>query len=96
MDSGLFYTLAGEEERGRKLYAENLRLFREHLRIAKGNITLPGEAELVSKVQQLEQQFAAVADTFLPEGDPLARRQVYFTELLPIFTQIKNTRPRRF
>src|SRR5437879_2705625 len=43
MDSALFFSLVGEEERGRKLYAQNLPMFRESLRTELGNITLPGE-----------------------------------------------------
>src|SRR5476649_2653089 len=52
MDSALFFSLVGEEKRGRKLYVQNLPAFRESLRIELGNITLPGEAELAEKVRQ--------------------------------------------
>ena len=31
MDSALFFTLVGEEERGRQLYEQNLPIFRENL-----------------------------------------------------------------
>ena len=31
MDSALFFSLVGEEERGRKMYAQNLPLFRDSL-----------------------------------------------------------------
>ena len=51
MDSALFFSLVGEEERGRKLYAQNLPGFRESLRTELDNITLPGEAELATKVK---------------------------------------------
>ena len=46
MDSALLFALAGEEQRGRALYAENLPQFRAGLRTELGNITLPVEAEL--------------------------------------------------
>ncbi len=36
MDSGLFFSLVGEEERGRGLYTENLPVFQEGLRIEVG------------------------------------------------------------
>src|SRR3954462_6778759 len=50
MDSALFFSLAGEEDRGRKLYAQNLPLFRESLQTEMGNITVPGEARLAESL----------------------------------------------
>ena len=46
MDSALFFSLVGEEERGRRLYAQNLPVFNEGLKTELGNITLPGEDKL--------------------------------------------------
>lgn len=91
MDSGISFTLAGEEDRGRKLYSENLPLFREYLRVEQGNITVPGEAELASKLQGLQQRYADRIDSFLSNSDLTVRRKMYFEELLPLFTEIKNT-----
>ena len=91
MDSALFFSLAGEEERGRKLYAENLPAFRESLRTELGNITLPGEQELANKVQRLHGEYAAKADAFWQTKDSEMRRKMYFGEMLPAFTEIKDT-----
>ena len=91
MDSALFFSLAGEEERGRKLYEQSLPAFRENLRIELGNITLPGEQELADKVQRLHGQYAARADAFWQTNEIEARRKMYFGELLPTFTEIKDT-----
>ncbi|MEA3208620.1 MAG: two-component system, NtrC family, sensor histidine kinase KinB [Chthoniobacter sp.] len=91
MDSALFFSLAGEEERGRKLYAQNLPAFRESLRTELGNITLPGEAELAEKVRRLNEQYATRAETVWATPDSEARRKMYFGEMLPAFTEIKDT-----
>jgi two-component system, NtrC family, sensor histidine kinase KinB len=91
MDSALFFSLAGEEERGRKLYAQNLPAFRESLRTELGNITLPGEAELAEKVKQLHEKYAARAEAFWASSDIGERRKMYFGEMLPAFTEIKDT-----
>ncbi len=91
MDSALFFSLVGEEERGRKLYAQNLPGFRENLRIELDNITLPGEAELAAKVKQLHERYAARAEAFWATPDIEARRKMYFGEMLPVFTEIKDT-----
>ena len=91
MDSALFFSLVGEEERGRKLYAQNLPAFRESLRTELGNITLPGEAELANKVKQSHETYAARADAFWNTADTDARRKMYFGEMLPVFTEVKDT-----
>jgi len=91
MDSALFFSLVGEEERGRKMYAQNLPAFRESLRTELGNITLPGEGELADKVKQLHSQYASRAEEFWNTADIEARRKMYFGEMLPKFTEIKDT-----
>ncbi len=91
MDSALFFSLAGEEERGRKMFAENLPAFRENLRVELGNITLPGEQELADKAQRLHERYAARAETFWATSDTESRRKMYFGEMLPVVTEIKDT-----
>jgi NtrC-family two-component system sensor histidine kinase KinB len=90
MDSALFFSLAGEEDRGRKLYAQNLPAFRKSLRTELGNITLPGEAELAAKVKQLHEDYTRRAEVFWATPDLTVRRQMYFAEMLPAFTRIKD------
>src|SRR5450432_1105666 len=91
MDSALFFSLVGEEERGRKLYAQNLPSFRESLRTELGNITLPGEAELAEKVKQSHEKYAARAEVFWATPNIEERRKMYFGEMLPAFTETKDT-----
>jgi signal transduction histidine kinase len=90
MDSGLFFSLAGEEERGRKMYAENLPMFREALNVEVHNITLPGEKALAEKVQKLHTQYVDGAEAFW-KADIDMRRKMYFGEMLPAFTKVKDT-----
>lgn len=91
MDSALFFSLAGEEERGRKMYAQNLPVFRESLRAELGNITLPGERELAEKVKASHEIYAARAEVFWATSNKEVRRKMYFDEVLPVFTEIKDT-----
>jgi len=69
MDSALFFSLAGEEDRGRKLYAQNLPVFRASLHTELGNITMPGEAELAAKLKQAHEEYAARAEAFWATPD---------------------------
>ena len=43
MDSALSLALAGEEERGSKLFQRYTPVFEEHLRHQRGNISVPGD-----------------------------------------------------
>jgi len=91
MDSALFFSLVGEEDRARKMYAQNVPEFRENLDLELHNITLPGEQELADKVQSLHQRYTQRADIFWNTSDISARRKMYFDEMLPTFTEVKDT-----
>ena len=91
MDSGLFFSLVGEEERGRDLYKRNLPVFKEALKTELGNITLPGEDNLAEDLRRLHDEYTARADVFWQTTDLGERRAKYFGELLPTFTRIKDT-----
>jgi two-component system, NtrC family, sensor histidine kinase KinB len=94
MDSALFFSLVGEEQRGRQLYEQNLPAFRENLNIELNNITLPGEREMTEKIASLHERYVKQAETFWNTNDPAQRRQMYFGEMLPTFTEIKDTADR--
>ena len=55
------------------------------------NITLPGEQQLADTVRSLHEQYATRAETFWGMQDMAARRSMYFSEMLPLFTRIKDT-----
>jgi signal transduction histidine kinase len=90
MDSGLSFALAGEERRGRDLFNENDPIFQENLRKELHNITVPGEGELANKIREAETRYQTLAQTFWDTSEAQARRKIYFSELLPLFTEIKN------
>ena len=87
MDAGLYAIITGDEERGRKIYEENLPVFDENLRIENGNITIhPKEDQLAGKIIDLRKDYTASAGKFFATTDPAARRKIYFDELLPKFS----------
>ena len=91
MDSALFFTLAGEWDRSRKMYDENLPVFESNLDAELHNITLPGEHDLAFKIRDLHQQYVRKVGQFLATADLHQRQTMYFGEMLPLFTEIKNT-----
>ena len=91
MDSALFFSLVGEEERARKMYAENSPGFEKALDLEMHNITLPHEQEYADKVRELHQRYINRAETFWNTSDISTRRKMYFGEMLPTFTAVKDT-----
>ncbi len=91
MDSGALFTLLGDTDQGEGLLAINKSLFEEALQLELNNLTLPGEAERAMSIRDLFIRYKAalldVQDAALSLDN---RRRVYFTELLPLFHQIKN------
>jgi two-component system, NtrC family, sensor histidine kinase KinB len=90
MDSGLSFALAGEERRGRDLFNENNPIFQENLQRELRNITVPGEGELANKIKEAETRYQTLAQTFWDTSEAEARRKMYFSQLLSLFTEIKN------
>src|SRR5882757_1461033 len=64
MDSALFFSLVGEEQRGRELYAKNRELFENGLKAELDNITLPSEGEVARGIQKSHGQYVQRADVF--------------------------------
>lgn len=91
LDSALFFSLVGEEERARKMYEQNLPEFRDSLNVEMHNVTLPGEGDLAEKVGKLHDQYAKRAEVFWQIQDTPTRRKMYFDEMLPTFTAVKDT-----
>src|SRR5260370_24601117 len=90
MDSVLSFALAGEEQRGRELFYGNVPIFQGSLNKELNNITLPGEGELAEGIKRSEERYQQLAKTFWGISDLEARRNMYFSQLLPLFTEIKN------
>ena len=90
MDSALFFTLAGEWSRAEQMYNENLPIFDQNMEIELHNLTIPGEAELATDLQKLHGEYVIKAKAFLATTDLTKRQEMYFKEMLPTFTAIKN------
>jgi two-component system, NtrC family, sensor histidine kinase KinB len=90
MDSGLSFGLAGEERRGRDLFNENTPIFQKSLHDELNNLTVPGEGEIADKIKEGESRYQALAKTFWDTSEPESRRKMYFSELLPLFSENKN------
>lgn len=92
MDSGAFFALAGEVEKGRELMTQNRPRFEESLQTELGNITLAGEGERAERLRQLFASYMPVLERILdPQVPPAEKHALYFESLLPVFQQIKST-----
>jgi NtrC-family two-component system sensor histidine kinase KinB len=90
MDSAAFFTLVGEDARGRQLYRQNEPIFAENLRIEEHNVTLPGEQALADSLHSLFANYSSEIAKFWNLTDLQQKRQIYFETLLPIATRIKD------
>src|SRR6266404_2068339 len=90
MDSAAFFTLVGEDARGRQLYQQNEPIFNQNLRIEEHNVTLPGEQALADSLHSLFANYSSEIAKFWSLTDLNQKRQVYFDTLLPVATRIKE------
>ena len=92
IDSGVVFTLLGDEQRGKEQIDGNTPVFEKALQTELNNITLPGEGEKAALIQRLFKEYMAalrnIEDTHISLSH---RRSTYFKDLLPLFKQIKDT-----
>lgn len=92
IDSGVLFTLLGYSQEGTDFIRKNESAFEKALQIELNNITVPGEGEKAAHVQILFQQYRETLKTAENQQTPLAeRQQIYFTQLFPLFQEIKTT-----
>jgi signal transduction histidine kinase len=92
MDSGILFTLLGYSKEGTKFIRENESVFEKALHTELNNITLPGEGEKAAHVQVLFKQYREILENAENPQTPLSERQhIYFTQLFPLFQEIKTT-----
>jgi NtrC-family two-component system sensor histidine kinase KinB len=92
MDSGILFTLLGYSQEGADLIRQNEAVFETALRTELSNITLPGEGEKAAHVQELFHQYRKILKAAEDTKTPLSeRRQLYMTQLFPLFQEIKTT-----
>jgi len=91
IDSGILFVLLGHEREGNELIRDNQAAFEKSLQAELGNITLPAEGEKAARLRDLFRQYETdlkgVVDPALPAD---LRNQAYFSDLLPLFGQIKS------
>ena len=91
MDSGILFTLAGNQEEGNRLIEAYIPGFRAALDRELGNITLPGERERMERIKNLFADYTtAIPQVTRPDRPAEARRADYFSILQPLFTEMKE------
>ncbi len=91
-DSGILFNLLGYVPEGEALIRKNEETFEKALQVELNTITLPGEAEKAARLQELYGQYKKVLRRIEDQEETIAsRRDAYFTSLLPLFSQIKDT-----
>jgi two-component system, NtrC family, sensor histidine kinase KinB len=94
IDSSFQFAIAGDEKNARQQYAETWPEYMKSLELERENITLPGEADLVRRLDAATATYRQQGERFythLP-GDP-KRREEYFRKpggLLATFKEIKG------
>jgi len=92
MDSGILFELLGYTQKGDELIRKNELVFEMALQVELNNITLPGEGEKASHLQNLFGQYRTALKRIEDSRVPInVRRNAYFTDLFPLFLQIKDT-----
>ncbi len=89
LDSAALFRLADSGERAAALVAEHRPAFEAELRVQEGNITEPGEQEIVTSLRAAWTTYEHVYDRFLA-AEPADARSLYFEELLPAFQVVKT------
>ena len=99
IDSAHQFALNGRQnpdllENAKRQYDQNWQAYRDALEVEQHNITLPGEADLVSTLEKLTGQYRSRGDDFFSKPvDEQDQRQAYFGRpegLLEKFNEIKT------
>jgi PAS domain S-box-containing protein len=94
IDSSFQFALADQADMAHRQYRENWDALVAALDKERGNITIPGEQELVDKLVDLTQRYRQQGDAFFAQSNLTSpeRRQDYFDngKLLSLFEEIKT------
>jgi signal transduction histidine kinase len=91
-ESGILFVLLGEKEKGAELIQKNEAAFEKALQAELNNITLPEEGRKAHHLQDLFKRYQATLHEMQGTGTPIHQKQdTYFSKLLPLFVQIKET-----
>jgi signal transduction histidine kinase len=90
IDSGILFILAGNELEGNRLIREYTEKFRSSLEAELGNITLPGEKEKAERIKSGFTEYTTkISRVSQSKGSLQSRQLEYFSELQPLFQEIK-------
>lgn len=91
IDSGVLFTLAGNQQEGISLINDNSANFRSALQSELGNITIPLEHEKAEQINKLFDEYTRSIHFVTDTSRPLeSRHEAYFSTLLPLFQSIKS------
>jgi len=90
-DSASVIVLAALRDEERQKAAEYRQQFENELKVQEGNITEHGEREITQRLRTLWMSYQEKFDHFKQIKDPQEVRRFYFTELEPIFHEVKTT-----
>ncbi|HXY35812.1 MAG TPA: ATP-binding protein [Planctomycetaceae bacterium] len=93
IDSSFQFALSGRQEQARQQFTRSWKSYLDNLGIERNSVTVPGEAELVDRLDRLTDDYHKKGNTFYEEPSTLSRQnQAYYEPagLLEGFGEIKN------
>ncbi|MCU0577624.1 MAG: HAMP domain-containing protein, partial [Desulfobacterota bacterium] len=95
IDDGVLFILLGFGPEGKAAIEENIPAFEKALAVELNNITMPGEGALADQIRRLYNRYRTLVNDAKNESlAPAEKNRIYFTDLMPLFMQIKNTADR--
>ena len=85
-DSAILLFLLENRDRGRQQFQNNQIEFLKWLGRAEGNVTIPGEAEIVASIESAYQDYLRAFSELQQQGN--ASTEDYYETIVPIFEQI--------
>src|SRR5262249_42135506 len=93
IDSSAMFFIALHKAEARKQFDDNARFFSEEFRAAAGNITEPGELDIINAIDSQYSNYKRHVEQFLNTGastSPAVESEIYFSQLQPEFVALKD------
>ena len=87
-DSAILLFLLENRDRGSEQFRQNQIEFLKWLGRAEGNITIPGEAEIIAQIEQSYQDYLTAFSGLQQQVNPTT--EDYYETIVPIFEQIRD------
>ena len=88
-DSAILLFLLEDSDRGSQQFRQNQIEFLKWLGKADGNITIPGEAEIVARIERSYEDYLEAFSQLQQQSNPTT--EDYYREIAPIFEQIRDS-----